>query len=150
MLHLPLIEMQLRTRCHAGAAAQVWDEIRRQWVTLTPEEHVRQSLLQYLTQRMAYPKSLIAVERGVSVGHTTLRFDAVVFQRGSVQPWMLIECKAPEVTLSVETLQQLLNYHRELSSCRYWLLSNGRQSFCADCQTPQHIRWLDSLPAYEL
>lgn len=148
MLHLPIIEIPLRTREH-GSTMQVWDDIRRRWVALTPEEHVRQSLLQHLILQAAYPKSLIAVERGVSVGHTMLRFDAVVFRRGTAQPWMLVECKSPQVPITDAVLHQLLHYHSKLPECRYWLLSNGRQSFCADCTHPEGIRWLDSLPAYE-
>lgn len=148
MLQLPLIDQPLRTRTQDGSI-QVWDEIRRRWVALTPEEHVRQRLLRFLVQKMGYPASLIAVERGLSVGHTTLRFDAVIFRRGSTTPWMLIECKAPSVPLTEETLHQLLHYHRSLSSCRYWLMSNGHDTRCAE-QTPAgDCRWLDSLPAYE-
>ena len=148
MLTLPLLNLPLRTRHYRGAA-QVWDEIRRCWVILTPEEHVRQSVLHHLLHEMNYPRALMAVERGVSFGHTTLRFDAVVFQRRDTRPWMLIECKSPDVPIADDTLQQLLRYHGRLPSCSYWLLSNGHQSFCADCSTNGSLHWLSSLPQYQ-
>ena len=40
----------------------IFDEFRKLWVRLTPEEWVRQNFLQYLVQVKNYPASLIAVE----------------------------------------------------------------------------------------
>lgn len=37
----------------------IFDEIRKQWVKLTPEEWVRQNTIQYLLQSLHYPASLI-------------------------------------------------------------------------------------------
>jgi hypothetical protein len=37
----------------------IFDEVRKRWVILTPEEWVRQNFLQYLTQIKKYPASLI-------------------------------------------------------------------------------------------
>jgi hypothetical protein len=42
---------------------QIFDPFRKTWVLLTPEEWVRQNLLQYLVQNLHYPSSLIAVEK---------------------------------------------------------------------------------------
>jgi hypothetical protein len=126
----------------------VFDIVRRKWVTLTPEEHVRQYLLQYLTEMLGYPAGMIAVEKKIKVGPMDKRFDLVVYDRQH-RPWMLVECKAPEQVISERTLHQLLNYHRAVP-CRYWVLSNGPQLYCADAADPQHIVWLDRLPAYNL
>ncbi len=147
MISLPLLQTPLRTR-NEGGAAQVWDSIRKMWVALTPEEHVRQLLVNYLVRDLQWPASLIAVERGLSFNHTTLRFDVAVYHRDNTEPWLLAECKAPDVALTDEALQQLLQYHSKLSTVRYWLLTNGRQTFCADAGMPKSIRWLDALPAY--
>jgi len=73
-----LLEMPLRTRSYNGLT-QIWDPIRKIWVVLSPEEHVRQALLYFLHHKMGYPMGLTAVERGIDLGHTTLRFDAVIF-----------------------------------------------------------------------
>lgn len=144
-LALPLLQLPLRTASRDGRPT-VWDPFRKKWVALTPEEHVRQLLLQFLTQQAGYPAGRIGVEKKVPVNGRPRRFDAVVFD-ASHAPWMLVECKAPEVEVTEATLQQLLHYHRSLQ-CRYWLLSNGRSTFCADACEPEAIRWLAGLPAY--
>jgi hypothetical protein len=126
----------------------VFDPVRKKWIVLTPEEHVRQYMLQYMVGAMQYPASLVAVEKTIMVGNMSKRFDIVVYDRNH-KPWMLVECKAPEVPVSEKTLQQLLNYQRTVQ-CNYWLLTNGPQTFCADARDVQNIKWLDSLPAYDL
>ena len=97
--------------------AKVYDPVRRKWLVLTPEEHVRQYLLQYLIQVKEYPASLIAVEKKVNVNGLEQRYDMVVFNREH-KPWMLVECKAPEVPVTEAVLHQLLRYHSNLQ-CRY-------------------------------
>ncbi len=127
---------------------KVFDPVRKKWLVLTPEEHVRQVILQHLMTTENYPAALIAVEKSILVGTMNKRFDIVVYDR-SHRPWMLAECKAPEVPITEKTLHQLLNYQRTIR-CRYWLLTNGHQTFCADANDPSEIRWLGSLPAYDL
>jgi hypothetical protein len=147
MIDLPLLNTPLRTRL-ANGKAQIWDLVRRQWVFLTPEEHVRQALMNYLVNEMHYPQSLIAVERGLTFGHTTLRFDIVVYHRNTEAPWMLAECKSPDVSLTDASLHQLLQYQGKLPLCSFWLLTNGYHTFCADATDRLHIQWMNRLPAY--
>ena len=128
--------------------ARVYDPIRKKWIILNPEEHVRQYILHYLLVYMRYPQSLIAVERSIKVGKLNKRFDIVIYDKNH-KPWMLVECKAPEVAVSEKTLHQLLSYQQTIQG-RYWLLTNGHQTLCADATDEQHIKWLQSLPAYEL
>jgi hypothetical protein len=125
----------------------VFDPVRRKWVALTPEEHVRQYIIQHLAG-MQYPMALMAVEKGITVGRLSKRFDIVVYGRDH-KPWMLVECKAPGVPVSEHTLRQLLGYHSTVQ-CGYWLLTNGHETFCADARNAAGIVWLQSLPAYEL
>jgi hypothetical protein len=126
----------------------VFDPVRKRWLILTPEEFVRQSLLQYLLKVMHYPTSLIAIERKIMVGKVAKRYDLVVFGQDH-KPWMLVECKEPEVVLTESALYQLLNYHRTLG-CPYWVLTNGHQTFCADASSPEQIIWRTDLPGYHL
>ena len=147
MLQLPLLNHEIRTRTHRGQI-QVFDTIRKKWLQLTPEEHVRQLLLLHLTESMGYPASLIAIEKGLSFGHTTLRFDLVVYDRRTHLPWLLVECKAPDVIIDTNTLQQLIQYHGKLPDCRYWLITNGAQSFCAEIDDQYKVIWRNSLPPY--
>src|ERR1700750_1917975 len=72
------IDLKLR---HTDNGVQVCDPVRKLWVMLTPEEHVRQHLLYYLSVKLQYPASLIAVEKKILFGRLTKRFDIVVYER---------------------------------------------------------------------
>jgi hypothetical protein len=126
----------------------VFDPVRKKWVVLTPEEHVRQYMIAYLKDVMHYPVSLIAVEKKIMLGNLTKRYDIVVYNRNH-EPWMLVECKAPDVDITESTLNQLLHYHNVMQ-CAYWMLTNGRQTFCADARDHSNIQWLLAIPAYDL
>ena len=76
----------------------IFDEFRKQWVRLTPEEWVRQNMLQYLVQIKKYPSSLIAIEKEIAVGEMRKRFDILVYK--NAVPWMIIECKEMNVALN--------------------------------------------------
>lgn len=145
MIELDIDDINLRLKKEAGKT-YVYDPVRKKWVVLTPEEHVRQYLLQYLLLKLQYPASLIAVEKQITLGTQTKRFDIAVYSRDHI-PWLLAECKAPEVSITDSTLQQLLRYHNSMQ-CNYWLISNGHQTFCANACNVQDIQWMNELPAY--
>lgn len=147
MLQLPLLDYKINTKVVDGKA-RVFDPVRKKWFVLTPEEHVRQLLLHHLIQVQQYPISLISVEKKLMVEHRNKRFDIVVYDRYTHLPWMLVECKSPEVPLTNATLHQLLDYHNKLQ-CRFWMVTNGHQHFCADAQEIDNISWIDELPAYQ-
>ena len=147
MISLPLLEKSLKLR-ESAAGTQVFDPIRRGWFRFTPEEHVRQLLIAHLLEDLHYPAPLMAVERKLE-GPLQRRFDLVVFSRETHRPWMLAECKEPDVLINENTLHQLLAYQKTVGA-RYWLLTNGPTTFCADAAGAPAIQWLDSLPAYEL
>ena len=147
MIQLDLTGIQLKLGQEAGKT-QVFDPIRKRWFILTPEEHVRQYIIHHLMHTMNYPTGMLSVEKQIFVGGLAKRFDIVIYDREH-KPWMLVECKAPEIPISENTLLQLLNYQRT-AQCRFWLLSNGHQTFCADACDTHNIKWLDSLPVYDL
>jgi hypothetical protein len=105
----------------------IFDEARRKWVVLTPEEWVRQNFIQYLVQVKGYPLSLIAVEREIKLGELRKRFDIIVFNRdGGVH--LLVECKAMDIVLDDKIIRQTLAYYSVLQSA--WLImTNG--TYCA-------------------
>jgi hypothetical protein len=124
----------------------IFDDIRKAWVILTPEEWVRQNLLQYLTQVKKYPASLIAVERAIKLGELTKRFDIVVYGRNS-KPWMIIECKEMNVPLDKAVLEQALRYNITLQ-VPFLVISNG--SYCMAALLQENaMTALDALPDFE-
>jgi hypothetical protein len=147
MIQLDLQKVALRLKQDEGKTL-VFDPVRKKWLVLTPEEHVRQYIIGYLVNKLQYPAALLSVEKKIMVGAMAKRFDIVVYNREH-QPWMLIECKAPEVSITELALNQLLQYHSKLN-CSYWVLTNGHQTFCADARDVQHITWLTELPLYNI
>jgi hypothetical protein len=109
----------------------IFDEVRKQWVMLTPEEWVRQNILQYLIQVMLYPSSLIAVEKEIQLGELKKRFDIVVYDKNTL-PWMIIECKEMNVELDTSVLDQVLRYNQVLK-VPFLIITNG--SHCAGYNT---------------
>jgi len=105
---------------------EVFDVVRKKWLVLTPEEWVRQNFLLYLLMIKKYPSSLIAVEKEIKLGELKKRCDIVIYNRQS-QPWMIIECKEMNVSLSEKTIEQILRYHIALPA-KYLVITNG--SYC--------------------
>jgi hypothetical protein len=101
----------------------IFDELRKQWIRLTPEEWVRQNFVQYLVQVKKYPASYIAVERKMKLGELTKRFDLLVFD-GGARPWMMIECKATNIALDKAVLWQVLHYNIAIP-VKYLVVTNG-------------------------
>lgn len=123
----------------------IFDELRKKWVTLTPEEWVRQNFLQYLIIVKKYPSTLIAIEKEISLGELKKRFDIVVYDKAH-QPWMLIECKEMNVVLNETVLQQALRYNIRLQ-VRYFVITNGVYCFAFSNENDQLVN-LGSLPDF--
>lgn len=122
----------------------IFDECRKQWVLLTPEEWVRQNFLQYLIQERSYPASLIAVEREIGLGDIKKRFDIVVFK--NAKPWMIVECKEMQVNLNEAVIKQILNYNITLQA-EYLVITNGKSTFALHLQQGK-FEWLQKLPDF--
>jgi hypothetical protein len=136
-IQLPLSELKGKT--------YVFDPLRKKRFLLTPEEEVRQKLLWYLTQIKGVPTALIAVERGLKINAMQKRFDIVVYQPSGL-PFLAIECKAPSVKLTQNTLNQLAVYNLHLKA-GYLMVSNGLDHIIAaiDFET-RAISFLPELP----
>lgn len=105
----------------------IFDEVRKQWVRLTPEEWVRQNFLNYLIVTKQYPASLIAVEKEIKVGEMRKRFDILVYQAN--KPWMIIECKELNVALNELVIKQMLSYYSSVQT-KFMAVTNGNETHC--------------------
>ena len=77
----------------------IFDPLRRKYVTLTPEEWVRQHFVNYLTAHLGYPQSMLANEVEIQIGQKKLRCDSVLYNH-QAQPRMIIEYKAPNIAIT--------------------------------------------------
>lgn len=128
-----------------GESHQLFDEIRRKWVVLTPEEWVRQHLAMYLIS-LGYPRGLIAVERSLKLNGMTRRSDLLVFTHTG-KPFLLAECKAPGVRITQETLDQAARYNLTLG-VPFILISNGIKHYCLSTNQEGKSTYLEGIPEF--
>ncbi|MFD2907679.1 type I restriction enzyme HsdR N-terminal domain-containing protein [Flavobacterium ardleyense] len=126
----------------------IFDEIRKKFIVLTPEEWVRQHVIQYLLQDRNYPKSYINVEKLIKVNGLSKRYDGIVFKPNG-EIFLLIECKAPEVPISQDTFDQIARYNLELKA-QYLMVTNGlNHYFCQmDFENEKYV-FLKELPDFK-
>ena len=96
-----------------GDNRELFDPIRKKWVTATPEEEVRQQFIQFLLTVKHIPASHLSVEREITVNGLSRRYDLVVYGEDGL-PWMVVECKAPHVKLTQEVMEQAGRYNKTL------------------------------------
>ncbi len=136
-------QYNFKRRWHNGAE-EVFDEVRRKHVALTPEEWVRQHVLHYLFTEKKYPKTLVAVEKEIVVNGLRKRCDVVAFNRSGA-PILLVECKADSVNITDEALRQILNYNQKLN-VKYLWVTNGLHHYCFDAHSSGML--LNEIPDY--
>jgi hypothetical protein len=125
----------------------IFDVIRKKYVALTPEEWVRQHLINYFINHLGYPRSLISVESGLQYNQLAKRTDVVVYSREG-SPLLLAECKSFKVSLSDRVFEQSAIYNSSLRA-PYLLISNGLVHYCCylDHQKSTYT-FLGEVPAY--
>ncbi|MFN4123024.1 MAG: type I restriction enzyme HsdR N-terminal domain-containing protein [Flavobacteriales bacterium] len=143
-LIFPSFDLKLR---EAKQRTQIFDVFRNKYVVLTPEEWVRQHLAHYLVNRIGYPKGLMHIEAAVNVNGLNKRADIVIYNQ-NLRPWMICECKKPEVKLDQKVFEQTAIYNIKFQ-VPFLLISNGLQLLCAevDFNTNEH-RFMEALPPF--
>lgn len=122
----------------------IFDEVRKQWLRLTPEEWVRQNFLQYLIITKKYPATLIAIEKEIKLNDLKKRCDIVVYK--NEKPWMIVECKEMNVSLNENTIEQILRYNMVMK-VDYLIITNGTNIYAwhiADGKANE----IDSIPDF--
>lgn len=125
----------------------IFDDIRKKFVVLQPEEWVRQHCVQYLIQEKNYPISLINVEKVILINGLKKRYDIVVFNPdGSLA--VVVECKAPKVQISQSVFDQIARYNLTLKAS-YLMVTNGlNHYFCTMNHHLESFEFLETLPNY--
>ena len=125
----------------------VFDDLRKKFVILTPEEWVRQHCVKYLQKEKNYPLSLINVEKQLKIAGLTKRYDVVIFESdGNIQ--LIVECKAPSVKITQDTFDQIARYNLSLQA-NYLMVTNGMQHyFCKMDYENENYIFLKELPEY--
>lgn len=125
----------------------IFDEIRKKFIILTPEEWVRQHVVRFLLEEKKYPKSYVNVEKIVKINGLTKRYDIVVFQPdGSI--FLLVECKAPGITISQNTFDQIARYNMSLNAVHMMVTNGLNHYFCQMDYQQEKYFFLQDLPEY--
>lgn len=125
-------------------AQQLFDPIRKKWVAATPEENVRNALIVWLLQKQGINKNRIAVEQSLALNGLKKRADLVIYN-AAYQPILLAECKAPQIKICQNTLNQAARYNMHFK-VPYLLLTNGETLFVFEVN--HHNQTFDLLPNF--
>ncbi len=131
----------------------LYDPFRQCFVAATPEEIVRQKLLQLMTSQLGYPKQLISVEKRLAelphlrglAGLPNRRADIVCFAKDvhpdfPLYPLLLIECK--EGRVGEEAASQVLGYNHFVQA-HYVAIAGETEVLLIH---PQKVSFLPSYP----
>lgn len=146
-LNLPPINART-TQGERGRLA-IFDEQRRRFVTLTAEEWVRQHFVSYLINTLGYPAALIGNEVALEIAGVKRRCDTVVYSPLDGHPMIIVEYKAPSVSITQEVFSQIQSYNSVLHA-DYLIVSNGMRHFCCfnDYEKMQ-AAFLPEIPRWE-
>ncbi len=143
-LNLPKYQFKFK---EVSEKVQIFDAFRKKYVILTPEEWVRQNFLQYLVIEKKYPISLIAVEAGLKYNQLLKRADVLVYNKLG-NPFLLVECKAPEVKLSQDTFDQIARYNM-IFKVTYLVVTNGMDHYCCKMDySDNSYQFLQEIPLF--
>jgi hypothetical protein len=126
----------------------VFDVLRKKFVVLTPEEWVRQHVVQFLLKEKNIPQSLLNVEKQLKVHGLVKRYDAIVYNPdGSIH--LIVECKAASVPITQETFDQIARYNLALKAT-FLMVTNGLEHyFCQMDYEQEKYHFLKDIPDWK-
>ena len=146
MLELNLPSFERKVMMKDGKPA-IFDVIRRQYVALTPEEWVRQHFVHFLISHKGYPQALMANEVQLKLNGMSRRCDTVVYDR-TLRPRVIVEYKAPTVSITQQVFEQICRYNMVLQ-VDYLIVSNGLAHYCCKVDyTARTYQFLSEVPDY--
>lgn len=132
---------------------QLYCYLRNIRVSATPEEHVRQKTLQHLVQVLNFPKSLIAVEKSLSLlqlkESSNRRSDIICYAKypdGEMRPLLIIECKA--VPISSKEIRQVIGYNYFLKASFIALVNQTEKKLGWVNPQVNDYEFIDYIPTY--
>lgn len=144
-LNFPTYSFRLKNRENKRL---IFDDIRKKFVVLQPEEWVRQHCVQYLIDHKNYPHSLINVEKELKVNGLSKRYDIIIFNPdGSIH--LIVECKAPKIPINQDVFDQIARYNLTLNAS-YLMVTNGiNHYYCAMDVDAERYQFLKDIPDYK-
>ena len=144
-LNFPTYSFRLKNRENKRL---IFDDIRKKFMVLQPEEWVRQHCVRFLIEEKQYPKSLINVEKELKVNGLNKRYDIVIYNSdGSIH--LIVECKSPKITINQDTFDQIARYNLTLNAS-YLMVTNGiNHYYCKIDSETECYQFLKDIPDYK-
>ena len=147
MFHSNLLNNDLKIESN-HKKKYVFDRIRKKKVILTPEEWVRQSIINHLVSNLNYPEGLISSESLLKYNNINKRSDILVKSRNGIDNYLLVECKSFKMRLNESHLSQVSVYNNVYSS-KYIMITNGIDHFVISISDKSgDINILNNIPGY--
>lgn len=114
---------------------KIYSFIRQKWLVLTPEEKVRQTYVCHLINHYGYQLDQMDEELNVARAHRgqgKARADIVIWKsyedkQANKNAFIVVECKAENVTIHKEDYYQGCNYAR-YTGARFFITSNEKET----------------------
>jgi len=146
MLQLNLPEYNFRIKKQDDKLF-IFDTQRKRYVSLTPEEWVRQHFIHFLIEVKGYPAAYLAIEKQLRMNGMKKRCDAILYNENSL-PVLIIELKAPTVPITQSTFDQVAVYNAKLK-VDYFMISNGIEHYCCKVDTDNsRYEFFSEVPDY--
>ncbi|MBE7652902.1 type I restriction enzyme HsdR N-terminal domain-containing protein [Tenacibaculum finnmarkense genomovar finnmarkense] len=144
-LNLPTYKFRLKSNDNKTF---IFDNLRKKYLVLTPEEWVRQHFVQFLIEEKKYPATLIAIEKQLIINNLKKRTDIVIFSSDGT-PNIIVECKAPKIKIAQDTFDQIARYNLKLNA-NYLIVTNGLEHyFCQLDKENETYIFLRDIPDYK-
>ena len=146
MLQLNLPEYNFRIK-KLDEKLLIFDSQQKRYVSLTPEEWVRQHFIRFLIEEKGYPAAYLAVEKQLSLNGMKKRCDAILYNEHAL-PILIIELKAPNVAITQTTFDQVAVYNAKLK-VDFFMISNGIEHYCCKVDTlNSQYKFFPEIPYY--
>ena len=143
-LNLPVYQFNIKKKDDGFI---ILDSLRKRWVTLTPEEWVRQNFVRYLIQEKKFPASLMNNEISITQNGIKRRCDTLVADMQG-NALVIVEYKAPNIAISQKTFDQIVRYNMVLHA-NYLIVSNGLNHYCCKIDYDNNsYSFLKEIPSY--
>ncbi len=143
-LNLPTYSLKIKSENGLG---YVFDQFRKKYVRLTPEEWVRQNFAHYLVNEKNYSSSRFVIEKSLKVNNMFKRCDILVYNDQG-NPIMMIECKSPDIRIGQETFEQVSVYNITFK-VKYLIITNGLVHYCCQVDfTTNKVSFINEIPDY--
>jgi len=124
----------------------IFDEIRKKYIELTPEEWVRQNCVKFLVNEKKFKKKLISIEKKIQLNNTIKRFDILAHNIDG-KCILLVECKAPNIKINQNSFDQILRYNQVINA-KFLMVTNGIiHYYCRINEHQNNIEFLKEIPS---